>query len=56
VRLYQSLSAVRAVGLSVFFLRNSFYQVTKVYENQAEGFHTNDSLVGVFFQDCVFME
>jgi hypothetical protein len=27
-----------------------------VYENQAEGFNTNGAIVGVFFQDCVFME
>jgi hypothetical protein len=60
VQLYEILSAVRAVGLYVFFLRNSFHHVTdvgrpNVYENQAEGFHTNDALVGVFFQVCVFM-
>jgi len=39
----------------------TYYHVTelerpKFYENQAEGFHTNDALVGVFFKDCVFME
>ena len=53
-------SVVRVVVLSVFFLRNSFYHVTElrspnVYEIQAEGCHANGVLVGVFFQECVFM-